>query len=78
MANGWTLERRARQAELIKTWQPWKCSTGPKTRTGKVIASRNADQGLEWSALRTLRSLLKTQRKLSIQTLDKTLSGFGG
>jgi len=24
MANGWTPERRARQAELIRTWCPWK------------------------------------------------------
>ena len=78
MANGWTLERRARQAQLIKTWQPWKSSTGPKTRAGKAIASRNADQGLEWPALRTLRTLLKTQRKLSIQALDKTINDFGG
>lgn len=33
--NGWTPERRVRQAELIGNWKPWKRSTGPRTR-GKV------------------------------------------
>lgn len=41
MANGWTPERRARQAELIRTWRPWEKSTGPKTDEGKAIVSRN-------------------------------------
>ena len=35
MANGWTPERRARQAERIKQWRPWNRSTGPKTTEGK-------------------------------------------
>ena len=76
MANGWTLERRSHQAQLIKTWQPWESSTGPKSEAGKVRASRNADQGLEWTALRTLRTLLKAQRKLTVQILDKTNHDF--
>ena len=36
MANGWTPERRARQAELIRQWRPWEKSTGPKTEAGKA------------------------------------------
>jgi hypothetical protein len=43
--NGWTLERRQRQAELIHNWQPWNRSTGPKTPEGKATVSRNAWQG---------------------------------
>ena len=43
MGNGWTQERRARQAALIRTWRPWECSTGPRTAAGKVRSSRNAD-----------------------------------
>src|SRR5262245_36110202 len=39
---GWTPERRARQAALIRTWQPWLGSTGPKTEAGKARSSRNA------------------------------------
>ena len=29
MGNGWTPERQARQAVLIRTWRPWEQSTGP-------------------------------------------------
>lgn len=41
MANGWTQERRARQAEAIKRWRPWECSTGPKSDEGKDVSSQN-------------------------------------
>ena len=39
--NGWTPERRARQAELIRKWKPWEKSTGPKTDEGRAVVSRN-------------------------------------
>ena len=39
---GWTPERRARQAALIRLWQPWRRSTGPKTEAGKARSSMNA------------------------------------
>jgi hypothetical protein len=42
MAHGWTEERRARQAELIRTWKPWEKSTGPRTSAGKRKAAKNA------------------------------------
>ena len=45
MANGWTLERRARQAELIRQWRPWEKSTGPRTDAGKEAVSRKCLQG---------------------------------
>jgi hypothetical protein len=32
----WTAERRAWQAMLIHTWQPWKKSTGPRDTRGEV------------------------------------------
>lgn len=38
----WTPERRARQALAIRTWQPWRTSTGPKTQDGKARSARNA------------------------------------
>ena len=41
IANGWTLERKQRQAELIKTWNPWEQPIGPRTKEGKAIASQN-------------------------------------
>jgi hypothetical protein len=63
MANGWTLERRARQAELIRQWQPWEKSTGPKTDVGKTAVSRNADKGGTWRLLRQLSRALKEQKR---------------
>lgn len=44
MANGWTPERRARQAALIRIWKPWELSTGARTAAGKARSSRNADK----------------------------------
>ena len=54
MATPWTLERRQRQAELIRQWQPWQQSTGPRTPEGKATASRNAWQGGHCAQLREL------------------------
>jgi hypothetical protein len=39
---GWTPERRARQSLLIRGWQPWRRSTGPRTDAGKARSSRNS------------------------------------
>ena len=41
MSNGWTEERKARQAALIHTWQPWQ-SAGVKTPEGEKRSSMNA------------------------------------
>ena len=41
MKNGWSLERKARQAALIKTWRPWEKSTGPRSEAGKSVSSQN-------------------------------------
>jgi hypothetical protein len=38
----WTQEERLRQAELIRSWKPWKKSTGAKTSAGKAISKMNA------------------------------------
>ena len=72
MCNGWTPERRARQAEKIRAWRPWERSTGPRTAEGKVISSRNGDKGSPWKAERdnvrvlkeTMTELLREQRDL--------------
>src|SRR5689334_3893051 len=39
---GWTPERRARQAAAIRTWQPWRHTTGPRTDAGKARCVMNA------------------------------------
>ena len=58
MANGWTPERRARQAELIRRWKPWERSTGPRTAEGRATSARNGDKGGERQSFRALAKLL--------------------
>ena len=54
MANGWTPERRARQALLIQNWKPWTKATGPRSTEGKARVSRNAYAGGHRQLLRQL------------------------
>ena len=69
MANGWTPERRARQAELIRRWRPWEKSTGPKTAAGKATVSQNAYKVGIWLQLRELARALKEQKNV-VERLD--------
>ena len=66
MANGWTSERRARQAEAIRRWKPWTKSTEPKTPNGKARAKMNGYRGGHWRKMRELskamNALLRAQR----------------
>lgn len=69
MATGWTPERRARQAELIRQWQPWSRSTGPRSAEGKQASSRNAMRhgmrSAEWDAeRRALNEALSDMREV--------------
>lgn len=70
MANGWTPERRARQAELIRQWQPWKQSTGPKSWEGKATAARNAWKGGVRPLLRDLAREMREQDKARRELLE--------
>jgi len=65
MPNGWTDERKAKQAEAIRRWKPWERSTGPRTVGGKAASSRNAFKGRRsrWAMLRELGRLLREQKK---------------
>lgn len=67
MSNGWTPERRAKQAEAIRRWKPWKRSTGPKSEEGKAAASRNAWKGgkrAQWrELLKGMNQLLRKQKE---------------
>src|SRR5262245_43852776 len=62
--NGWTSERKTRQAELIHNWKPWQRSTGPRTLAGKARVSRNAYKGGVRSLLRTVARLLREQKEV--------------
>lgn len=57
--NGWTPERRARQAQAIKTWRPWERSTGPRTDDGLAAVSRNAWKGGARTQVRTYAKLMR-------------------
>ena len=63
MANGWTRERRARQAELIHRWKPWEQATGPRTAEGKSRVAQNSYIGGMRPLLRELARALKEQRR---------------
>lgn len=67
MANGWTPERRARQAEAIRRWKPWERSTGPRTAEGKQRTRMNGYKGGQQRKLRQLsrelNNLLREQRE---------------
>ena len=67
MANGWTLERRQKQAALIRNWRPWDRSTGPRTDDGKTKVSQNAYKGAIRPELREIARLLRAHS----QVLDR-------
>ena len=71
MANGWTPERRARQAEAIRRWKPWEQSTGPRTPEGKAHSQRNGSKPGTRALLRQVARLLREQRDF----LDKWPGG---
>ena len=50
----WSPERRAKQSQAIRQWQPWVKSTGAKTTQGKAVVSRNAFKGGHRPHLRQL------------------------
>jgi hypothetical protein len=62
MSNGWTPERRARQAELIRAWKPWTKSTGPVTAKGKRKVSQNARWGKRATFKRWMREIFRRTR----------------
>ena len=67
MVNGWTLERRRKQAELIRRWRPWEQSTGPTTPEGKERVSGNAWRGGHRAQLRELSKMVNEHVRASRQ-----------
>lgn len=72
MANGWTPERRARQAALIRAWKPWERATGPRTPDGKATASRNAYKGGHWLMLRELSRFVNAEIRAAQGLVNET------
>ena len=70
MATTWTPERRARQAELIRQWQPWAKSTGPKSPEGRQRVSKNAWTGGRRAQLRELTKLVNAEVRASRELVN--------
>lgn len=64
----WTPERRARQAQIIRQNRPWEKSTGPRTKEGKVISSRNAYAG---DALHEAKAKLDSTRAAMLEIFGR-------
>lgn len=71
MGKGWTPERRARQAALIRTWRPWEHATGPRSVEGKAHAARNAFEGGDWRRLRELAKSVNAALRKHRESLSK-------
>ena len=72
MVNGWSLERRARQAELIRQWEPWARSSGPRSLEGKQRVSRNAWTGGHRARLRELSKMVNEQVRASRELVNSS------
>lgn len=70
MANGWTSERRAKQAELIKTWKPCEQATGPVTPEGRARVASNASKGGHRATLRMLARLVNAEIKAAQDAVE--------
>ena len=77
-SSAWTPERKARQAEAIRRWQPWNKSTGPKTEDGKARSSQNAFKYSSRSAVRAIgRHSQIAQRILRLEIKQEGRKPFG-
>ena len=74
--NGWTPQRRKRQAELIRNWQPWTKSTGAKTEQGKAVVSMNAWKGGKREEQRARNRECKAILTMSKLLLEMRIHGF--
>lgn len=70
MSKQWTPERRAQQAEFLRTLKPWLRSTGPRTDAGKARSARNAYKGGVRVGLRHVGCLLNDAIQCQLAAVD--------
>ena len=71
MKNGWTAQRKAKQAAAIQNWKPWQLSTVPRPIAGKAKVARNAFKGGKRPELRQSIAALKQYFRLNFDFLDR-------
>ena len=69
--NGWTPERRVRQAEGIRRWRPGERSTGPRSTNGKARSARNAYRGGYRQTWREVVRLLNAELRADRESLKQ-------
>ena len=68
--NGWTKERRARQAAIIRRVKPWKSGTGPKSAAGKAKSKMNAfKHGGDMTSVKRLKRVMRVIEQMAIEKL---------
>lgn len=73
-ARKWTQEQKAVQAAAIRTWEPWKQSTGPQSMQGRFKSSRNAYRGGKRTLERLVNRASKALKNPSAMTNKKANS----
>jgi hypothetical protein len=77
---GWTPQRRAQQAAMIRRWQPWRHSTGPRTELGKARCAMNprphANRAYALAVYRARQMLRLAARNLAILRALKPAASF--
>ena len=76
MATTWTPERKAKQSQAIRQWQPWLKSTGAKTAEGKAVVSRNAFKGGHRPFMRQLAKELAEECKCAQRLVETSQEAF--
>ena len=76
-ARKWTESQKARQRALIQTWQPWKLSTGAKSKEGKAKVSQNALKSGNYTAAaieadREHRQLMREHHQIFKELIEAT------
>ena len=66
----WSPERRKKQSEAIRQWQPWKQSTGPKSVEGKQRVGSNAYKGGHRVKLREIIKLVNAEVRASRELVN--------
>ena len=69
---GWKPERKRKQAEVIRKWQPWARSIGTKSLEGKAVVALNTWKGRQLEQLREIVKMVNTEMVEARELLAKS------